>query len=126
MSVYNCESCSFYTDRHNKLLQHFTTQKHMENSRQDMGSPPSSTQKGQSSVKHRMFKDSTNSETKEVTVNVTPLVLPTAEHFVEKSTSTSTSTSASASTVFTLLEICDNQIVSSRRIDANNSDIKFI
>lgn len=122
MSVYNCESCSFYTDRHNKLLQHFKTQKHMENSRQYMGSPPSSTQKGQSSVKHRMFKDSTNSEINKVNVNVPPLVLPTAEHFVEKSTSTS----ASASTVFTLLEICDNQIVSSRRIDANNSDIKFI
>ena len=31
MSVYNCDICSFYTDRKNKLVTHINSQKHKEN-----------------------------------------------------------------------------------------------
>ena len=106
MSVYNCEACSFYTDRHNKLLQHFKTQKHMENSKRVLATPPP-TQRGQVSAPHRSVKENKKSENDKENEKaiVPPLPFPT---------------------VFTLLEIRDNQIVSSRQVDANNSVIHFV
>ena len=112
MSVYNCDCCSFYTDRHNKLLQHFKTQKHIENSKQALSTPPP-TQRGQVSVSHRLVKenkDTEESEAKTVVPLLTPPVTP----------------SSGFPTVFTLLEIRDNHIVSSRQVDANNSVIQFV
>lgn len=110
MSVYNCECCSFYTDRHNKLLQHFKTQKHKENSKQALKIPPP-TQRGQTSFPHRCLK-----ENKECKFDKEVQVVPPPAPLVSPETPT----------VFTLLEIRDNQIVSSRQVDTNSSVIHFV
>lgn len=112
MSVYNCECCSFYTDRHSKLIYHFKTQKHMENSKRVLCTPPP-TQRGQTSVTHRIVKENIKSENEKEKGIVPDLPFPVLS-------------SNGCPTVFTLLEIRDNQIVSSRQVDANNSVIRFV
>lgn len=112
MSVYNCEACSFYTDRHNKLLHHFKTQKHMENSKRVLATPPP-TQRGQVSAPHRALKENKKSEDEKEKAIVPQLPFPALS-------------SNGFPTVFTLLEIRDNHIVSSRQVDANNSVIHFV
>lgn len=107
MSVYNCEVCSFYTDRKNKLLTHLKTQKHKENIKNKLETSSNSAC-GQKNMQHRTLK------TQDEKTNICPRELP--EPFTEISATPS---------VFTLLEIKDNQVMSSRQVDISNSIINF-
>ena len=128
MSVYTCELCSFYTDRKIKLIAHKNTQKHKNNLQNKLISvipihceqknksnsitPPTvppPTDSGQKNVKYRTL--TRQKEKKVVFVPHTPSV-DTPQH--------------PSPSVFTLLEIKDNQILSSRRINMTNSTIDFV
>lgn len=101
MSVYTCEQCSFYSDKHSKHMKHLASQKHRENTERILGKPPS-TRAGQSIAAHRLLKRAPEtSQTPAVIANNSP-------------------------TVFTLLEVTNNRVVGSRQIDMNNSVIRFV
>lgn len=112
MSVYNCEQCSFYTDKNSKLIKHLASQKHRENTQRVLGNPPS-TRTAQTVATHRVLKQEnkeTDSENvKQTEVTQAPILVTTG-----------------FPTVFTLLEVNNNRIVSARQIDMNNSVIKFV
>lgn len=112
MSVYNCEQCSFYTDKHNKLIKHLASQKHRENTERVLGNPPS-TRTAQTVATHRVLKQEnkeTDSENvKQTEVTQAPILVTNG-----------------FPTVFTLLEVNNNRIVGARQIDMNNSVIRFV
>lgn len=112
MSVYNCEQCSFYTDKNNKLIKHLASQKHRENTERILGNPPS-TRTAQTVATHRVLKQE-NKETesenmKQTEVTQDPIIVTNG-----------------FPTVFTLLEVNNNRIVGARQIDMNNSVIRFV
>lgn len=84
----------------------------MENSKRVLATPPP-TQRGQVSAPHRAVKENKKTTDEKEKEPVPPLPFPTLS-------------SNGFPTVFTLLEIRDNQIVSSRQVDANNSVIHFV
>jgi hypothetical protein len=106
MSVYNCDMCSFYTDRKTKLDTHLNTQKHEENAKNKLNNIPPLTC-GQKNVQHRILKK------KEEENSVTPQ--PPSHQPQPPSQS-----------VFTLLEIKNNQVLSSRQVNVTNSIINFV
>ena len=111
MSVYNCEQCSFYTDKNSKLVKHLASQKHRENTERILGKPPS-TRTAQTIAIHRILKE----QKETVSENVKSPDIIQAPILV----------SNSFPTVFTLLEVNNNNIVSARQIDMNNSVIRFV
>lgn len=108
MSVYTCDMCSFYTDRKTKLNTHLNTQKHEENAKNKLNNIPPLTC-GQKNVQHRILKK------KEEENSVTPQ--PPSHQPQPPSPSPS---------VFTLLEIKDNKVLSSRQVNVTNSIINFV
>lgn len=113
MSVYSCDICSFYTDRKNKLVAHLGTQKHKENS-ENKETNITQLSRGQKNAHHRTYKQKT-------IVNVS--------HPEPPKTIQSVSTQdveQSSPTIFTLLEIRNNQVVSTKQVDVNNSIINFV
>lgn len=109
MSVYSCETCSFYTNRNTKLIAHLQTQKHKENSEMRQKNTTSLTC-GQKKMNHRTLKTQTE----------TTKIIP------QPPTSSKNPPQQPLQSVFTLLEIKDNQVVSTRQVDVNNSIINFI
>lgn len=112
MSVYNCEQCSFFTDKNSKLVKHLASQKHRENTERVLGNPPS-TRTAQTVATHRVLKQG-NKETgsenmKQTEVTQAPILV-----------------TSGFPNVFTLLEVNNNRIVSARQIDMNNSVIHFV
>lgn len=112
MSVYNCEQCSFFTDKNSKLVTHLASQKHRENAERVIGKPPS-TRSAQTLATHRVLKEE-NKYT--VSENVKTPEIIQAPILI----------SNSFPTVFTLIEVNNNHIVSSRQIDMNSSVIHFV
>ena len=112
MSVYNCEQCSFFTDKNNKLITHLASQKHRENTERVLGNPPS-TRTAQTVAKHRILKQENKeiaSENMKLSEVTQAPILATTEF----------------PTVFTLLEVNNNRIIDARQIDMNNSIIRFV
>ena len=112
MSVYNCEQCSFYTDKNNKLIKHLASQKHRENTERILGNPPS-TRTAQTVATHRVLKQE-NKETSTENVNSSEVV------------QTPILVTNGFPMVFTLLEVTNNRVVGSRQIDMKNSVIRFV
>ena len=114
MSVYTCEQCSFYSDKHIKHVKHLASQKHRENTERILGKPPS-TRAGQSIAAHRLLRaPQENKETDSENVKQT------------KVTQAPNIVTYGFPSVFTLLEVNNNCIVGARRIDMNNSVIRFV
>jgi hypothetical protein len=107
MSTYNCDVCSFYTDKKLKLIEHNNTQKHAENLKNKLNDV-SPIECGQKKVKHRTLKK------QKETTNLCPHP-PTEKD-----------TQVPSQSVFTLLEIKDNQVLSSRQVNVTNSIINFV
>ena len=107
MSTYNCNVCSFYTDKKLKLIEHNKTQKHAENLKNKLNDV-TPIDCGQKKVKHRTLKKQ----------NGIVDLLPHPP--LEKETQ------VSSQSVFTLLEIKDNRILSSRQINVTNSTIDYV
>ena len=109
MSVYSCETCSFYTDRNTKLTAHLQTLKHKENSEMKQKNATPLTY-GQKKVQHRTLKRQTE------TTKINP----------QPPMSSQNPQPQLPQSVFTLLEIKDNQVVSTKQVDVNKSIINFI
>jgi|UniRef100_A0A6C0IP50 hypothetical protein len=112
MSTYTCDVCSFYTDKNIKLIAHLATVKHKQNCRNkpDITPPsavlpvsiPPSTHCGQKNAQHRTLTQ------QDMTIRLFPQPPPPPQ------------------SVFTLLEIKNNQVVSTKQVDISNSIIKFV
>lgn len=113
MSVYSCDICSFYTDRKNKLNTHLGTQKHKENS-EKKETNITQLSRGQKNAHHRTYKQKT-------IVNVSPPEPPKTTQPVNTQ-----APEQSSPTIFTLLEIRNNQVVSTKQVDISNSVVKFM
>lgn len=107
MSTYTCDVCSFYTDKKLRLLEHNKTQKHAENLKNKLNNV-TPIECGQKKVKHRTLKK------QQGTVDLLPH--PPSEK----------ETQVSSPSVFTLLEIKDNRILSSRQVNITKSTIDYV
>ena len=108
MSTYTCDVCSFYTDKNNKFIAHLATLKHKQNCRNKTDIAPPTADGGQKNVQHRTLTRQNN------TMKLVPQ--PPVEHKPEPP----------PQSVFTLLEIKDNQIISTKQVDISNSVISFV
>jgi len=108
MSVYNCDVCSFYTDRKHKLVTHLSSQKHKENAENKLKNiTPISY--GQKNMRHRTLTPS--KEKKSVIPQQTDSTQVQPPH---------------TQSVFTLLEIQDNKVITTKQVNMKNSLITFI
>lgn len=107
MSVYSCDICSFYADRNHKLVTHLNTQKHKENAENKLKNiTPLSC--GQKNMRHRTLTHSKENK----------IIIPQETE--------STQVQPPPQSVFTLLEIRDNQVITTKQVNMKNSIINFI
>ena len=108
MSVYSCDICSFYADRKHKLVTHLNTQKHKENMENKLKNiTPLSY--GQKNMRHRTLIPSKEKKS-----------------IIPQQTETTQVQPSPTPSVFTLLEIQDNKVITTNQVNMKNSLITFI
>jgi len=111
MSVYSCDICSFYADRKHKITTHLNTQKHQENMENKLKNiTPLSY--GQKNMRHRTLIRSNAKKN----INISP----------QQTESTQVQPPPPTQSVFTLLEIQDNKVITTKQVNMKNSVINFI
>ena len=121
MSVYTCDTCSFYTDRKTKFNVHLNTQKHEENTRNKLTIITPLTC-GKQNVQRRIFKkkEETNSVTPQPPSHIPqPPSNPCPSRRIDQAADPSHQPQPPSQSVFTLLEIKDNQVLSSRQVNVS-------